>query len=153
MLPIKAKGSWTRNLLRMASGAADARPKGGPMDTERGRGPARKVRIILEGPYSGPGYTLYTSYSGAVLVAGGSGVSYLMSVLDDMLQKHSNGRSHVRIIEVICRAHHRTLPSPSDSPSIGLGLLLAHTACNARHCRQACTSAQDVPTFMTRCKA
>jgi ferric-chelate reductase len=119
MLPIKAKGSWTRNLLRMASGAADARPKGGPMDTERGRGPARKVRMILEGPYSklwvlvfglatalirlqgGPGYTLYTSYSGAVLVAGGSGVSYLMSVLDDMLQKHSSGRSHVRIIEVI----------------------------------------------------
>jgi ferric-chelate reductase len=49
----------------------------------------------------GPGYTLYTSYSGAVLVAGGSGISYLMSVLDDMLQKHASGRSHVRIIEVI----------------------------------------------------
>jgi hypothetical protein len=49
----------------------------------------------------GPGYTLYTAYSGAVLVAGGSGISYVMSVLDDMLRKHANGMSHVRVIEVI----------------------------------------------------
>ena len=49
----------------------------------------------------GPGYTLYTAYSGAVLVAGGSGISYVMSVLDDMLQKHASGKSHVRVIEVI----------------------------------------------------
>lgn len=49
----------------------------------------------------GPGYTLYTAYSGAVLVAGGSGISYVMSVLDDMLRKHESGMSHVRVIEVI----------------------------------------------------
>ena len=49
----------------------------------------------------GPGYTLYTAYSGAVLVAGGSGISYVMSVLDDMLRKHASGMSHVRAIEVI----------------------------------------------------
>jgi len=49
----------------------------------------------------GPGYTLYTAYSGAVLVAGGSGISYVMSVLDDMLRKHASGMSHVRVIEVI----------------------------------------------------
>jgi hypothetical protein len=49
----------------------------------------------------GPGYTLYSAYSGAVLVAGGSGISYIMSILDDMLQKHANGKSHVRVIEVI----------------------------------------------------
>jgi Ferric reductase NAD binding domain len=54
--------------------------------------------VYLEG---GPGYTLYTAYSGAVLVAGGSGISYVMSVLDDMLQKHARGRSRVCVIEVI----------------------------------------------------
>jgi ferric-chelate reductase len=52
-------------------------------------------------PEGGPGYTLYSAYSGAVLVAGGSGISYVMGVLDDMLQKHASGRSHLRIIEVI----------------------------------------------------
>ncbi|KAF8504341.1 hypothetical protein F5888DRAFT_1799059 [Russula emetica] len=101
MLPIKAMGSWTRNLLRLAGEADDARPEPAYTDLERGRGPAREVRVIIEGPYSGPGYTLYTAYSGAVLVAGGSGISYVMSVLDDMLRKHASGMSHVRVIEVI----------------------------------------------------
>jgi hypothetical protein len=56
---------------------------------------------LLTFSQGGPGYTLYTAYSGAVLVAGGSGISYVMSVLDDMLRKHENGMSHVRVIEVI----------------------------------------------------
>ncbi|KAI9451845.1 ferric reductase like transmembrane component-domain-containing protein [Russula earlei] len=101
MLPVKAQGSWTRGLLRMSGDAADARPEEKFTDIERGRGPAREVRVIVEGPYSGPGYTLYTAYSGALLVAGGSGISYVMSVLDDMLRKHACGRSRVRVIEVI----------------------------------------------------
>ena len=49
----------------------------------------------------GPGYTLYTAYSGVVLVAGGSGISYATSVLDDILQKHASGKSNVRVIEVV----------------------------------------------------
>jgi hypothetical protein len=57
--------------------------------------------VLIQLPQGGPGYTLYTAYSGAVLVAGGSGISYVMSVLDDMLQKHASGKSHVRVIEVI----------------------------------------------------
>ena len=52
-------------------------------------------------PQGGPGYTLYAAYSGVVLVAGGSGISYIMGVLDDMLQKHASGKSRVCVIEVI----------------------------------------------------
>ena len=52
MLPIKALGSWTRNLLRMAGDADDARPEPKYTDVEYGRGPAREVRVIIEGPYS-----------------------------------------------------------------------------------------------------
>lgn len=52
MLPIKAMGPWTRNLLRMAGEADDARPEPLYTDVERGRGPAREVRVIIEGPYS-----------------------------------------------------------------------------------------------------
>ncbi|KAH9039359.1 hypothetical protein EDB85DRAFT_1930166 [Lactarius pseudohatsudake] len=70
-------------------------------DAEGGCDGAREVRIIVEGPYSGPGYTLYTAYSGVVLVAGGSGISYVMGVLDDILQKHASGQSNVRVIEVV----------------------------------------------------
>jgi hypothetical protein len=56
------------------------------------------VLISFEG---GPGYTLYTAYSGVLLVAGGSGISYATSVLDDILQKHASGKSNVRVIEVV----------------------------------------------------
>jgi hypothetical protein len=52
VLPIKAMCSWTRNLLRMAGEADDARPESLYTDVERGRGPAREVRVIIEGPYS-----------------------------------------------------------------------------------------------------
>jgi ferric-chelate reductase len=55
MLQIKALGSWTRNLLRVAGGADNARPARRPeqisTDVERGRRSAREVRVIIEGPY------------------------------------------------------------------------------------------------------
>ena len=54
--------------------------------------------VLLEG---GPGYTLYTAYSGVVLVAGGSGISFVTGVLHDILQRHASGRSNVRVIEVV----------------------------------------------------
>ncbi|KAI9455090.1 hypothetical protein BJY52DRAFT_685195 [Lactarius psammicola] len=98
LLVIKARGTWTRKLLHMAV-AGDATEKS--TNAESGHEPAREVRIIVEGPYSGPGYTLYTAYSGVVLVAGGSGISYVMGVLDDILQKHASGKSNVRVIEVL----------------------------------------------------
>jgi hypothetical protein len=119
ILSVKVQGSWTRSLLDMSGDAADARPKERFTDPERGRGPSREVRVIVEGPYGkhrslavpnganaihhkgGPGYTLYSAYSAVVLVAGGSGISYVMGVLDDMLQKHACGKSRVRVIEVI----------------------------------------------------
>ncbi len=49
LLVIKARGSWTRKLLRMAA-AGDAAEKS--TDAECGSEPARQVRIIVEGPYS-----------------------------------------------------------------------------------------------------
>jgi hypothetical protein len=56
------------------------------------------IQLLSKG---GPGYSLYTAYSGAVLIAGGSGISYVMGVLDDMLRNHASGNSHLRFIEVI----------------------------------------------------
>ena len=51
MLHIKAVGSWSRNLLRMAEDAEDVRLKGISSSAESGRGAAREVRVIIEGPY------------------------------------------------------------------------------------------------------
>jgi hypothetical protein len=55
MLQIKALGSWTRNLLRMAGDVDDARPARCPeqisTDVERRRRSACEVRVIIDGPY------------------------------------------------------------------------------------------------------
>ena len=55
VLQIKALGSWTCNLLRVAGDADNARPARRPeqisIDAERGRRSTREVRVIIEGPY------------------------------------------------------------------------------------------------------
>ncbi len=50
-LQIKAQGSWTRNLLRMAEDADDVGHKEMSTRVGHGRGSAREVRVIVEGPY------------------------------------------------------------------------------------------------------
>jgi len=100
LLVVKAKGAWTRKLMRMAAAVDDDIKEKYP-EVELGRAPTREVRVIVEGPYSGPGYTLYTAYSGVMFVAGGSGISYITGVLHDILQKHASGKSNLRVIEVV----------------------------------------------------
>lgn len=55
MLQVKAVGSWTRNLLRVADDGDNARgvrrPEQISTDSERGRRFARQARVIIEGPY------------------------------------------------------------------------------------------------------
>jgi predicted ferric reductase len=51
MLQIKAVRSGTRNLLRMAGDAGDINLKEMSTSVEHGRGSARGVRVIVEGPY------------------------------------------------------------------------------------------------------
>ncbi|KAI0051583.1 hypothetical protein FA95DRAFT_1602600 [Auriscalpium vulgare] len=108
----KKQGKWTGHLYQMATGGDSERPrekqgqeKGKKayldMDPESALALTRKVRVLVEGPYSGPGHTLFTAYSGALLIAGGSGITYILSVLEDILQKHSEGRSRLRVIEVV----------------------------------------------------
>jgi ferric-chelate reductase len=52
MLQVKALGSWSRKLLRMAEDTDNVvRLKEMSTSAERGRGSAREVRVIIEGPY------------------------------------------------------------------------------------------------------
>lgn len=77
MLPIKAMGSWTRNLLRLAGEADDARPEPVYTDLEHGRGPAREVRVIIEGPYS--------KYSVLAVNGGADTITIILKAVQDTL--------------------------------------------------------------------
>ncbi|THH20581.1 hypothetical protein EW146_g795 [Bondarzewia mesenterica] len=119
----KKHGGWTGDLFDMAQ-VQDRVAEDKWMDTEKGvsTGGSREVRVMVEGPYGkslvcflqawyesltraydagGPGYTLFASYSGALLVAGGSGITFVLSVLSDLLQKHEEGRSRLRVVQVV----------------------------------------------------
>ncbi|THH16312.1 hypothetical protein EW146_g4311 [Bondarzewia mesenterica] len=95
----KTEGGWTGNLFDMAQGQ-DGGIREKSTDAERVVG-GREVGVLVEGPYGGPGHTIFASYSGALLIAGGSGITFVLSVLSDLLQKHAAGSSRLRVLDVV----------------------------------------------------
>lgn len=90
VLICKKTGTWTKNLFELAK-------LGGYINGEIGR----KVRVVIEGPYGGPGHTVFSSFSAAVVVAGGSGITFALSVIQDLIQKDLEKESRVKVIELI----------------------------------------------------
>lgn len=60
-----------------------------------------QVQVIVEGPYGGPGDSIFSSYSAALFVCGGSGITFGLSAMDDLLQKDAAGESRLKIIDLI----------------------------------------------------
>jgi ferric-chelate reductase len=49
----------------------------------------------------GPQHTVFSSFSAAVFVAGGSGITFALSAIQDLVQKDLKGASRVKTIELI----------------------------------------------------
>lgn len=92
VLLCKKTGGWTGRLYDMAKAAGYGSDEGAY---------GRTVQIMIEGPYGGPGHCVFASYSAAIFVVGGSGITFALSAVQDILQRDSEGASRVKIIEVI----------------------------------------------------
>ncbi|KAF9465886.1 hypothetical protein BDZ94DRAFT_1188404 [Collybia nuda] len=90
VLLCKKTGSWTTKLYEMAKAGGY---------TEAGIG--RKINIMIEGPYGGPGHMIFSSFSAAVFVVGGSGITFALPAVQDLIQKDLDGQSRVKIIELV----------------------------------------------------
>ncbi|KAF5381629.1 hypothetical protein D9615_005461 [Tricholomella constricta] len=90
VLIAKKSGRWTGALYDMAKSSGY---------TEAGYG--RRVKVIIEGPYGGPGHAIFASYSAAVFVVGGSGITFALSTIQDLIQKDLKGQSRVKTITLI----------------------------------------------------
>ncbi|GLB41051.1 putative ferric reductase like transmembrane component [Lyophyllum shimeji] len=90
VLIAKKTGGWTSKLYEMAKSSGY---------TEAGYG--RNIKVMVEGPYGGPGHAIYASYSAAVFVVGGSGITFALSAIQDLIRKDLKGRSRVKVIELI----------------------------------------------------
>jgi ferric-chelate reductase len=49
----------------------------------------------------GPGHMIFASYSAAVFVVGGSGITFALPAVQDLIQKDLDGQSRVKVIELI----------------------------------------------------
>ncbi|KIM76946.1 hypothetical protein PILCRDRAFT_825962 [Piloderma croceum F 1598] len=92
VLMCKKTGKWTGKLYDMALASGYG---------EGGSNAGGNVRAMIEGPYGGPGHSVYESYSAAVFVCGGSGISFGLSAVQDLVRKDLEGRSRVKVIELI----------------------------------------------------
>ncbi|KAJ3795005.1 hypothetical protein GGU11DRAFT_840764 [Lentinula aff. detonsa] len=90
ILMCKKSGDWTNKLYDLAKSSA-----------YEGEGEARKVRVSVEGPYGGPGHRIFASFSAAVFVAGGSGITFALSSIQDLIQKDLEGHSRVKVIHLV----------------------------------------------------
>ena len=79
-LAAKVKGDWTRALNKYAT-EEQAR-----LGTEKGELPGVPVQVMIDGPYGGCGVDL-GRYESAFLIAGGSGATFNLSLLDDIIAR------------------------------------------------------------------
>ncbi|KAK0235195.1 ferric reductase like transmembrane component-domain-containing protein [Armillaria nabsnona] len=90
ILMVKKVGGWTNSLYNIAK-------VGGYVEAGRGR----NLKVMVEGPYGGPGHTIPASFSASVFVVGGSGITFAIAGLQELIQKDLDGKSRVKVIELI----------------------------------------------------
>lgn len=124
----KRAGDWTTKLFVLAQTGKDGEPAS---DT------GRRVTVLVDGPYGartcyvplrtcrhvandspgGPGHAVISSFSGAIIVAGGSGITYALSTVEDLLHSHAASAGRARVIELVwsvqnpCRNNFRFHPA------------------------------------------
>jgi ferric-chelate reductase len=91
LLMCKKTGSWTTKLYNMATSSSPAEKNV----------TSRNVKVILEGPYGGIGHTLMDTFSGAVFIVGGSGITFALASVQDLIQKDIDGKSNVKVVDLV----------------------------------------------------
>jgi len=95
ILYCKKTGDWTAKLGTLAQGGITAK------SSEAGFGAGRNVSVIVQGPYGGPGHVVFSSYSAAMIVSGGSGITFGLATVKEIMLDAFDKRSHVRLVDLI----------------------------------------------------
>lgn len=92
ILMCKKAGGWTEKLY-----AASVKPPTISESADR----KRKLLVLVEGPYGGLGHMVVSGYSAAVIVCGGSGISFGLSTSEELLQQIRESASRTRFIDLV----------------------------------------------------
>ncbi|KAF6760556.1 ferric reductase transmembrane component [Ephemerocybe angulata] len=86
----KKAGDWTGKLVELAK----------ELDS-RGVEGQGTVKVWIEGPFGGPSRMVFSSFSAAVLVVGGSGITFGLSMMEELLVKDRRHESRLKYIELV----------------------------------------------------
>ncbi|KAF3334279.1 ferric reduction oxidase 8 [Carex littledalei] len=86
---VKSQGQWTSALYSKISSMGDEE-----------MGQLKSLTVAVDGPY-GPTNLLYQRYSNLVLIAGGSGITPFMSILNEISSKNSTTNWHPTNIQIL----------------------------------------------------
>ncbi|KAF6760517.1 ferric reductase transmembrane component [Ephemerocybe angulata] len=104
VLLCKRAGDWTGRLVDLSK-ELDSKVEG------QGR-----LKVWIEGPFGGPSRMVFASFSAAVLIVGGSGITFGLSTVEELLAKDHNNQSRLKYIELVW-----VVPNPgSMSPLVPL---------------------------------
>ncbi|KAK8846510.1 hypothetical protein IAR55_005596 [Kwoniella newhampshirensis] len=142
VLMCKKAGDWTTRLNHHAAAGSI---------TETGE-KGRHITIILEGPYGGLGNTMISSYSGAMLVAGGSGITSALGHATGLIARAPTGAVRTRTIDLVWLVRTEEIAKPFVK-------ILSDLVDEAKRWEQKCIRAQGglrpvalrVHVFITRC--
>lgn len=90
----KRAGDWTEALYHMSQPPQST-------SSEKGDGVGARVHVVIEGPYGGPSSAIPTSFSSALIVCAGSGITFGTSSIEDMVVGAETGCSRVRRCELV----------------------------------------------------
>ncbi|KAG8895462.1 hypothetical protein FRB99_000574 [Tulasnella sp. 403] len=93
VLYVKQAGDWTEKLYDIAKTGAESQGENAGKGVE--------MRVVLEGPYGGPGHDVFSTFSAAFIVVGGSGVTFGLSTVDEILRESERGYAKTRFVHVV----------------------------------------------------
>ncbi|KAG8908964.1 hypothetical protein FRB99_000067 [Tulasnella sp. 403] len=118
VLYVKCAGDWTKRLYDAArsfqiekgagfSEKSDAgnfhylSPSKSYGTALSGMGSGATMKMIVEGPYGGPGHLIASSFTSAFVVAGGSGVTFALSAVDELVRDIGNAQARTRLLHLV----------------------------------------------------
>lgn len=108
-LIVKSAGNWSKDLHSLAASKV-----GEEKNTESALRKVFHTKLIVEGPYGGPGHTMFASFSSVLLVGGGSGITYPLCIAKDLLHKVKNEPNSVRakVIDLVWSVRTQEIARP-----------------------------------------
>ncbi|KAG9003881.1 hypothetical protein FRB94_002798 [Tulasnella sp. JGI-2019a] len=98
VLYAKACGDWTNKLYEVAKSLESSAENTDGGDTgEQGA----RMRMVMEGPYGGPGHDVMSTFSSAFLVVGGSGITWGLSMIDEIIRDAELQRANVKLAHLV----------------------------------------------------